>query len=679
MHGRKVVRFRARSALLCLSILIFFAGCQRPSIIPSGRGTYRVPSDPPKSRYVIDARIDDVQRTIEGRENIVLKNSSTLPISVIAFDWQSSGSLSLDVIARGRKLSPSVGPADTSPSPHVIFNLPESVNPGSKLRLDVTFGRKFGASQEESHGTSNWYPRLWWDGLPLYDAFSVKLDVPAGYVLAASGRLDPQTGRYETVGARTFGIYFGKDMKAASREVEGVLILSLFTEKGAKAAVVCLETAVDAVKYYKHWLGFYPYPFLTIIPGGSGRWGGYPFATGIVAIHGLETYRDGESPLHWQKITSHEIGHEYWGEWVLDFDTPDWLWISLGIFADTEYMTARKFDPDRRTSWTGNYIRGISMHYDMTLDIPPALEKRMKYDRNNTVVHSKGPAVIFALDSVLGREMFDRIYKKTLRIFRGKRLGWRDLQKLCEAETGQNLKWFFDAWVRTNDYLCYAIDSQECRPEGDKYLTEIRVKRLGTMKMPVPVKAVFEDGTEQTLQTDRNRDVDGLLFRSKAKLRDVVLNPDKKLAMADKPVPGISNNLAALLAYGWDSADSLKVFEAISNEAMAVPELWCRLGTDLYEKDHLNEAVACFEKVAGLEADPVWKFAAQGWLGLLADLQGRRTEALEHYRQALKLYTGMPLNYGDWRMDGAWVEERLKTPFRKEPAPRKSLENQPLP
>lgn len=342
-------------------------------------------------------------------------------------------------------------------------------------------------------------------------------------------------------------------------------------------------------------------------------------------------------------------------------------------------MTARKFDPDRRTSWTGNYIRGISMHYDMTLDIPPALEKRMKYDRNNTVVHSKGPAVIFALDSVLGREMFDRIYKKTLRTFRGKRLGWRDFQKLCEEETGQNLKWFFDAWVRTNDYLCYAIDSQECRPEGDKYLTEIRVKRLGTMKMPVPVKAVFEDGTEQTLQTDRNRDVDGLLFRSKAKLRNVVLNPDKKLAMADKPVPKISNNTAGLLAYGWDSADSFKVFEAISNESVAPPELWCRLGPDLYEKDHLNEAVACFEKVAGLEADPVWKFAAQGWLGLLADLQGRRTEALEHYRQALKLDTGMPLNYSNLRMDGAWVEERLKTPFCREPAPRKPLENQPLP
>jgi len=45
---------------------------------------------------------------------------------------------------------------------------------------------------------------------------------------------------------------------------------------------------------------------------------------------------------------------------VLDFDTPDRLWISLGIFADTEYMTDRKFDPDRRASWTGNYIRGIS-------------------------------------------------------------------------------------------------------------------------------------------------------------------------------------------------------------------------------------------------------------------------------------------------------------------------------
>jgi len=104
--------------------------------------------------------------------------------------------------------------------------------------------------------------------------------------------------------------------------------------------------------------------------------------------------------------------------------------------------------------------------------------------------------------------------------------------------------------VRSNDYLCYAIDSQDSRPEGEGFKTEIRLKRLGTMKMPVPVKAVFEDGTEQTIQSDRTLDIDTLVFRSKARLKNAVLNPDKRLAMVDRPVPAISKEAAELLSCG---------------------------------------------------------------------------------------------------------------------------------
>jgi hypothetical protein len=99
-----------------------------------------------------------------------------------------------------------------------------------------------------------------------------------------------------------------------------------------------------------------------------------------VAIHGLEPYVDGESPQHWQYITSHEIGHQYWGEWVLDPDRPAWLWIALGIFADTEFMTTRGFDTTRRARWMGNCMNSIPMYHDTTLDITPAQLQRIRFD-----------------------------------------------------------------------------------------------------------------------------------------------------------------------------------------------------------------------------------------------------------------------------------------------------------
>ncbi len=462
------MRMRLRSALL-LGIAAALAACAPGPAgdAPAAVDSFYTPANPPSSRYVIDARVDPASGTVEGRETISLKNTGREPLGVIAFDWAVGAESTLEVSTGGRRIFPPEGAASEPFALPVMVPLPEPLAPGASLDLSVSFRQSPGDSRPRTEFlSSNWYPRLWWDGLAHHDAFSVKLDVPDGIAVATSGRLDPKTGRYEAAAARTFGLCLAPGLKTASREVDGVLITSYFTDKGAKAAAVCLETAADAVHFYKEWLGFYPFTSLAIIPGGDGRWGGYPVATGIVAIHGLETYVDGEAPRHWQHITSHEIGHEYWGEWVLDGDDPAWVWIAMGIFADTEFMTVRGFDPDRAAGWIGNYVNAIPMHYDTSLDAPPGREDAVRFDFNNTVVHSKGPAAAFALDDVLGREAFLRAYKRVLRDYGGRRFGWRDLWAVAEAESGRSLDWFFDAWVRSNQYLCYAVERDESREDG---------------------------------------------------------------------------------------------------------------------------------------------------------------------------------------------------------------------
>ncbi len=653
-----------------MGILVFApAGCSSgaPSGPAAAGGSFITPADPPASRYVIDARIDVAAAAVEGRETVSLKNTGRAPLRAIAFDWMVGASSTLEVTAGGRRLyPPAAGLSGPQPRP-IVIALPEPLAPGATVEWTVSFSQRSGNSGTPTGFSSDrWYPRLWWDGLAHHDAFSVKLDVPEGLSLVTSGRLDPRTGRYEAARARTFGICLLPGLESASRETDGVLITSYFTGKGAKAAAICLETAADAVRFYKKWLGFYPFPVLNIIPGGEGRWGGYPVATGIVAIHGLETYVDGEPPVHWQHITSHEIGHQYWGEWVLDGDDPAWTWIALGIFADTEYMIVRGFDPARRAGWVGNYIDAIPLYYDMTLDAPPGRDEAVKFDFNNTVIHSKGPAVVFALDSVLGREAFLRVYKRCLRDYAGRRFGWRALQGVAEAESGQNLAWFFDAWVRSNRYLCYGLESRDCRADGTGgFVSEVGVRRLGTMSMPVPIQAVFDDGSTQIVLTDRTRAVTTLLFKSRTRLKDVVIDPEKKLARVETPVPPISRTAAAALAFGWGPGEAVQVYEAVKGQPIADGDIWYSLGADLFGAGRLDEAADCFAKAASLQRSPVRTFGALGWLGLLDDLRGRRPDALDHYRAALAIAPARPVRHDQFKiaMDKTWIEERLKTPF----------------
>lgn len=626
-----------------------------------------VPANPPKCHYTIDAHIDLERNVIEGRETVSLKNDYNGSISVVALDWSISVDSSIDITAAGKSLRLLNSEKESQISSPLFFQLSSPVDPGSKVEFDIAFKKKFKFSNKHTEfKIVHWYPRLWWDGLPVHDSFSVKLNIPEGFALAISGRLNGTTGRYEIEGAKTFGIYLGKNQKTEFREVEGILVTTLFTEKGAKCAAVCMDTAVDAIKFYKEWLGFYPFRFLYIIPGGKGRWGGYPFATGIVVIHGQETFKEGESLLHWQRITAHEIGHEYWGEWVLDPDRPKWLWIGMGIFADAEYLIARKINPEQRASWMGNYVRAVPMYYDTTVDIPPDRLAKIKYDYNNIVVHSKCFGIISALDVVLGREAFEKIYKKCLRVYGGKRLSWREFQSFCEKETGQSLGWFFDQWVRSNKYLCYQIESEESRREGNEYMSIIRVKWLGSMKMPVPVKAFFEDGTEQVKLANRNLEVSVLTFRSRAKLKKAVLDPEKKLAMLENPLSEISNKAAEVISVGWDTKDSREVYQKIKDEDIPSTGIWYSLGMDLYEGEHFPEAFHCFKKVSELGTSVFAGFASLSCMGILKDLQGEREEALAYYKEALKYDTEVSFRLPRLRtrIDRQWIEERLKTPFK---------------
>jgi tetratricopeptide (TPR) repeat protein len=337
----------------------------------------------------------------------------------------------------------------------------------------------------------------------------------------------------------------------------------------------------------------------------------------------------------------------------------------MGIFADTEYILARGVDPNRRQNWMSNYLNGMAMYNDTTVDIPPARLAKIRYDHNNTVIHSKGFSIVSALDSVLGRETFERIYKKCLQIYGGKRLGWRELQRFFEKESGQNLNWFFDQWVRSNKYLCYKIVAQDSGPEGEGYISRVKVNRLGTMKMPVPVKAVFDDGSEQLKMTDRSLDIQELVFSSETKLKEAVIDPEHKLAMLEEPLAEISDEAEEMLSLGWSMDNIPELYQKIKEENIKNSSMLYRIGMGLYEDEDYVQAFDCFQKISNLETDPDTRFASYGWLGLLKDIMGERREALGYYRQAIDNYTGEAMSHSWLRinMNEEWLKERLKTPF----------------
>lgn len=633
-----------------------------------GGGEYRVPTEPPKSHYKIDVRIDLERKRIEGNGAITFTNHASFPLEVLAFDWSVKDGRSLVVSMDGEPLIlKDVTNPFSIPSP-LLYKLPKPVTPGSKviLHMEYSAGDLLMGNLEEIR-LVQWYPRIWWDGLSVHDSFEVMLDAPSGYAVAASGRLNEKTGRYENRGVMTFGLYLGKGLEIIEGEVDGVLVSALHRPKGAKCAKLCFETAKDVIAFYKDWLGFFPFEFLSIIPGASRPMGGCPFTSGIVVIHGQEAFE--KAPLlHWKWITAHEIGHEYWGEYVMEADFPTWLWIGMGIYADREYMLSRNLGLKKHDGLMWNYLNGMTNRLDTTVDIPPAQYEKITFDHNNIVEHGKGFSIISALACALGRERFHDIYRKCLKEYGGRRLGYREFWRFCEEESGENLGWFFEQWVRSNKYPCYRIISRECEEKGGRYLSRVEVKSEGTLKMPVPVKATFEDGTSQVKRANRLYRTSILEFESDGPLEEVVLDPTHELAMLDAPLEATKEDLHGAitrLPYTGSGEEALELFQKAKELGYGNTRYWFKFGLTLFDGGYLDESFEAFHEVVASPPSELYHFSSLVWMGHLKDLKGEREEALKHYGEALKHDTGRSMTHSQYGMslDRKWVEKRLKEPF----------------
>jgi hypothetical protein len=633
--------------------------------------------DPPRAHHTIDCGLDPEAGILRGEEVVRLGNTSRAPLSRLVFDWPADAGPPPQITVQDRVV-PAGGIGDPEGRLSVLsppdvravrFDLREPLGPEEQIEIRLHFAHKLpGCGDGTRSYLTWWHPRLWW-GFATVDDYDVRLDIPAGYAVGTSGLLDQGTGRHHIRGARSFGVFLGRGYRVLEAAADDVQIRCLHTDAGARCAQLLLDTAVDAVGYYRDHFGFYPQRTLTIVPGEDRPLGGWPIATALVGIHGQEQMADAPE-LHWKWITAHEIAHMYWGEHVLEKDDPAWLWIGLGLYADREYVRARGLGEGKHRQLMDRYIAGVRQGIDTTIERPAEQLRDIDFDHNNIVIHGKGFSVISALCSLLGKDTFDSAYEHCLHEFAGRRLGRCDFQRACEEESGQDLGWFFDQWLRTDRCLSYEIASQECARTGDRYRVSVTVKRRGSLRMPVPVEATLEDGSHWTCSTDRMLAENVFVFESDSALAQVRLDPKRELAnIVPPPITG-SQARAAIEQLPWTGAgdSALTAYELAKEAGLGPPALWFKLGLALYDGAHYEEAAKAFESAGAAEAEPgVCGFGAAVWQGHILDILGRRDEALRFYRSALEVASGHALQHSQYGIiiDRAWVEERLKTPFAR--------------
>lgn len=501
-------------------------------------GTVIAPSLLARNRYEIRAALDPEKGEIRGLVKLTFFNETPGAIDAIPI-MIADGRITRLASAAQKELRHEPG---GSGAPSRVF-LDITLPPGRSTQLQITFTGTYPfAPSGYRLAVGAWHPKalVFREGefRPMErqaDCYDVILTAPSTEVIVTSGTwLSEKPGagkmkelRYRADNITEFGLASSPKFLETIREAGGVTIRSCYFEGGEKWGIKLADYAARIIPFYRKTFGFYPQNVLTILPGSKTSYGGYPAASNMIVVHDT---LDKAGEVHAEWITSHEIGHQYWG-WDCVIDSGQyyhWPGLPLGIYTDRLYNEAlNPKGTENYRRFIEDYLSGVDRGYDTTLLRTRAQIDALSFDFNNIVAHGKSYALLQMLEELIGRQKFFGLAQTLLKRYRNNYLSPQDFQAAAEEIHGQSLDWFFKDWVKGNKVLGYAVEGLE--QTGSE--VRVQVRRTGSAGMPLDLELLLEDGTKLRQKISREPEVQTLAFDAQAKPVQARLDPDRRMAL----------------------------------------------------------------------------------------------------------------------------------------------------
>ncbi|HJV89212.1 MAG TPA: M1 family aminopeptidase [Holophagaceae bacterium] len=250
---------------------------------------------------------------------------------------------------------------------------------------------------------------------------------------------------------------------------EGLTIrVASYAFKGGQALKVIKDQAFNVLRYYRNFLGPYPFKELTIVE--KNEWGygqappGMTYITReafeqISNIRNMQEFADlvGEfggrvsiQTMDVRHVLAHELAHQYWGT-VVKMGSPEDQWITES-FAD---YCAALYERDFKSQ--GHYNRNVAQWKRAATEvheagpIPLANEVRRKdgyegFKIRTGLLYSKGPLLLTSLHQELGDQVFFTWLKSTQTNFRWKFAPTRRIFDLLGFITKKDYTVFYETY-----------------------------------------------------------------------------------------------------------------------------------------------------------------------------------------------------------------------------------------
>jgi len=409
--------------------------------------------------------------------------------------------------------------------------LPSPILPGETVDFNMKFEaqvplqiRRTGRDNKEGieYSMAQWYPKLseydyeGWHANPyigrefygIWGDFDVTLHIDKKYVVAGTGYLQnperigygyedegtvverPDTDKlsWHFIAPNVHDFLWAADPDYVHTKIQvpdGPLLNFFYQQDSTQKNWEALpEAASKAFQILNKVFGKYPYKQYSVIQGGDGGME-YPMATLITGARSFNGLLG---------VTVHEAIHS-WYQMVLGTNESLYPWMDEGF---TSFASSYVLDKINNKNGLNPYA-GSYMGYQRLVEsnmVEPLATHSDHYSYNRAYVtsaYSRGSIALNQLSYIMGEETFFPAMLRYYNTWKFKHPNVTDFKRVMEKESGLELDWYFEYWINSTHNIDYEILSVE----GIKKDTEITLKRVAKMPMPLDILVSYTDGTKE--------------------------------------------------------------------------------------------------------------------------------------------------------------------------------------
>jgi len=489
--------------------------------------------------------------------------------------------------------------------------LPREVPSGATIELEVAWEDTLPSIVERTgfdgsfHMVGQWFPKIAKiepDGtfahFPFhhlgefyadFGRYDVTIDVPQGFSVGATGpRVESSDAggrhieRHVQEDIHDFAWTAWDRFETKKEIIEGVEVTVLAPPGYGDHVERELATMRFALPHYGKRYGRYPYPVLTVVhpPASAPEAGGMEYPTLITT--GQPSWLPNGVYLV-EGVTIHEFGHQYFYGLCASHEDA-WPFLDEGVnsYAQSEAMRAWK-GPGSGADFLGLRIGDVeaqaerARHYAHDEPVAQSAGSFATGSAYGSLVYGRTAAILETVARAYGKEKMDRALGSYARRFRFRHPSPDDLIGSIDAEVGPaaaamtRSALFEKGWV---DYAITQTGSRRTHPpaglfdragkretvaldrtSSSRWEGSVLVARRGTLRIPVTVELVAEDGTRTRVSWDGESPSTRIPYAGASRLRAAVVDPDHAVLLDEHP----ENNWVT--AIGAPVSGAPRVFE----------------------------------------------------------------------------------------------------------------------